>query len=49
MPLFGTRDEGEDRFKKAKHYSDPSKKDFDLDTAIRPPNVKIGKAKRTPF
>ena len=35
MPLFGTRDEGEDRFKKAKHYSDPSKKEFDLDTAIR--------------
>ena len=35
MPLFGTRDQAEERFKEAKRYSHPSKKEFDLDTAVR--------------
>ena len=35
MPLFGERDEAENRFNEAKRCSDPSKKEFDLDTAIR--------------
>ena len=35
MPLFGKRDEAENRFKEAERYSHPSKKEFDLDTAIR--------------
>ena len=35
MPLSGKRDEAENRFKEAKRYSHPSKKEFDLDTAIR--------------
>jgi len=34
MPLFGKRDEAENRFKEAKRYSDPSKKEFDLESAI---------------
>ncbi len=35
MPLFGKRDEAENRFKEAKRYGDPSKKELDLDRAIR--------------
>lgn len=35
MPLFGKRDEAEDRFKQAERYSHPKKKEFDLDEAIR--------------
>ena len=35
MPLFGKRDEAENRFKEAERYSHPTKKEFDLDTAIR--------------
>ena len=35
MPLSGKHDEAEKRFKEAKRYSHPEKKEFDLDTAIR--------------
>lgn len=35
MPLSGKRDEAEKRFKEAKRYSHPEKKEFDLDKAIR--------------
>lgn len=35
MPFFGERDEAENRFKEAERYSNPRKKEFDLDAAIR--------------
>jgi len=34
MPIFGGRDEAENRFKQAKRLSRPNSKEFDLDTAI---------------
>ena len=35
MPIFGGRDEAKRRFKEAKRCSNPKKKEFDLDRAIR--------------